>query len=588
MRVVDAIAQWFKAAGFEYYFGYAGGAIWPFMDALIDVPEVKGIQGKHESQAVHQADIYYRLTGKLAPVVVTKGPGLMNAVGAMANAMHDSIPVLLIAGGTPTHFLGKAGMQEMWYHAHEDAVSVFRPITKGSWMISRPDTAIDVLNHAVRLATSGRPGPVFVQLPSDIQTTQVVGEIEPPSSRSVRQAVRADHEGVARAAEMLRSAERPVILAGGGLNLSPGSMEALKDLAEAENVPVTTTLTAKGALSEDHPLSLGPVGRSGTDSAAMATREADLIVAVGARFSDNHSSNWRKGMIYNFPDTKLIQVDLDPVEVGRNYPVTLGLISDANAFLRDLAVALGPDAPDRSGWVSKVQSQHAAWHEEIKEVTESTASPIHPGKLAYEVGEALPPGGHVFIDVGDIIQYAEPYMRVHTPGSWHLNPGMAEMGWASQGAPGAALANPSGATVVLTGDGAFLMGPQVLATAMEYGLAVVWVILNNRELSIERKGALAALGRLHPWIHFTDPEGNPYNPDFVKLAESFGAGGTKVEKTEEFRPALDAALASGRPWVIDVELEPDVPTYFTKGLDRAYPANWRASYPAYNLLSLPE
>lgn len=587
MRVVDAIAQWFKAAGFEYYFGYAGGAVWSFLDALVDVPEVKGIQGKHESHAIHQADLYYRMTGKLAPVIVTKGPGLMNTVGGMANAMHDSIPVLLIAGGTPTHFLGKAGMQEMWYRGHEDAVSVFRPVTKGSWMIVRPDTAIDVLNHAVRVATSGRPGPVFVQLPSDIQSTEVEGAVEPPAARSVHRVVRADREAVDRAAELVRAAERPMILAGGGLNLSVGSMQALRELAEAEDVPVVTTLTAKGALPEDHPLSLGPVGRSGTDSAAMATREADVIVAVGARFSDNHTSNWREGMIYNLATTKLVHVDLDPAEIGRNYPVELGLVSDAGAFLRDLAAALGDGAPDRAAWVGRVQGFHAEWKEEIKAVIESSASPIHPGKLSYEVGEALPPLGHVFIDVGDIIQYAEPYMTIRTPGTWHLNPGMAEMGWATQGAPGAALANPEGSTIVLTGDGAFLMGPQVLATAVEYGLPIVWIIINNRELGIERKGAVAAHGRLHPWINFTDPEGNPYNPDFVALAGSFGVAGTKVAKNEEFRPALDEAIASGRPWVIDVEIDPDVPTYFTKGLTRAYPSNWTVSYPAYNTLSLP-
>ena len=203
------------------------------------------------------------------------------------------------------------------------------------------------------------------------------------------------------------------------------------------------------------------------------------------------------------------------------------------------------------------------------------------------MGEALSPGGHVLIDVGDVIQYAEPYMTIRYPGTWHLNPGMAEMGWATQGAPGAALANPGGTTVVLTGDGAFLMGPQVIATAIEYGLPIVWVILNNRELGIERKGSIAAQLRLHPWISFTDPEGNPYNPDFVALAESFGAGGTKVNTTEEFRPALDDAIASGRPWVLDVELDPDVPSYFVRGVTRAYPSNWAASYPSYNQLSLP-
>ena len=315
----------------------------------------------------------------------------MNAVGGVANAMHDSIPVLVIAGGTPTHFFGKAGMQEMWYQGYENAENVFRPVTKGSWMLSRPDNAIDLLNHVVRVATTGRPGPVFVQIPSDIQSSQVEGEIEPPSARSVRNVVRADSGGVQRAAELVRAAERPVILAGGGLNLSPGSMDALKELAEHENVPVVTTLTAKGALDEYHPLSLGPVGRSGTESAAQATREADVLVAVGARFSDNHTANWRNGMIYEIPKTKIIHVDLDPTEIGRNFPVELGLISDAGAFLTDLKVALGDGAPDRSAWVEKVQGFHSEWTEEIKSVTESTGHRSTPASSLTKWGRPCLP-----------------------------------------------------------------------------------------------------------------------------------------------------------------------------------------------------
>ena len=169
MRVVDAIAQWFESAGMKHYFGVAGGAVWPFLDGLIDYPQLKGFQAKHESHAVHQADVYFRITGDLAPVIVTKGPGLMNTAGAVANAMHDSVPILLLAGGGSTHFLGKAGMQEMYYKGFEDAVSIFRPITKGAWMSVRPDTVIETLNYAYRVAVSGRPGPVLVQLPLDVQ-----------------------------------------------------------------------------------------------------------------------------------------------------------------------------------------------------------------------------------------------------------------------------------------------------------------------------------------------------------------------------------------------------------------------------------
>jgi len=210
MRVVDALADWFAEAGITNYFGYAGGAIWPILDGLIDHPEIKGVQAKHESHAVHMADVYFRETGRIAPVIVTKGPGLMNAVGGIASAMHDSIPLLVITGGTATHFMGKAGMQEMYYHGHEDAVSIMRPITKGAWMTIRPDTVIDTLNQAYKLAISGRPGPVFVQIPTDIQQAEVFGVIKPPTARAVRGGGRAGRDAVAEAfqADVLSEIER--------------------------------------------------------------------------------------------------------------------------------------------------------------------------------------------------------------------------------------------------------------------------------------------------------------------------------------------------------------------------------------------
>jgi len=588
MRVTDAVANWFSAAGITHYFGYAGGAIWPLLDGLIEHPEIKGIQAKHESHAVHQADIYFRESGRIAPVIVTKGPGLLNTVGGIASAMHDSVPLLVIAGGTATHFLGKAGMQEMYYHGHEDAVSVMRPITKGAWMVVRPDTVIDTLNYALRVATSGRPGPVFVQIPTDIQQAVVEGEIVAPSARSVRAGVGADRADMAVVADLLRGAERPVLLVGGGINHVADGKEKLAAFVERFRIPTATTLTAKGALSETHELSLGPVGRSGSVAAAEATRAADVLIALGARFSDNNAGNWRKGAIYDVPKTKIVQVDLAPDEVGRNYQVELGLISDAGLFLEDLSDALGDTTLEIAPWRDEVTGFKGSWAKEVAEVVESTPARIHPGRLSYELGEALRrrPNAHVFIDVGDIIQYAEPYMTIHNPGSWHISSGMAEMGWATQGAPAASLAREGIVPVALTGDGAFLMGPQVLATAVEYGLPCIWVIVNNAELGIEKKGAGKAFGRNHPWIFFRTPDGRPYNPDFVALARSFGGDGVRVEKAEDLQAAFDRAFESKVPFVIDVDTDPDVPTYFTRGLDRAYPDTWGKSYGAHGQLEL--
>jgi len=589
MRVVDAVAAWFEEIGVQHYFGYAGGAIWPFLDALVDHPKLQGIQGKVEHNAIHAADIYYRTTGRVAPVVVTKGPGLLNCVGGAASAMHDTSAVMIIAGAGSTHFFGKGGMQELYYKGHEDALSVFRPVTKGVWMCVRPDTVIDILNTAYKTATTGRPGPVFVQLPFDIQTAQVEGDIEGSTSRTVSFRPRADRDSVARAAELIRGAERPVVLAGGGLVRSQGGTAALQAFIERYEVPLVTTLTAKGAVSEEHPLSLGCVGRSGTQAAAEATRAADVVLAVGARFSDNHTSNWRQGRIYDVPRTHIIQADLDPAEVARNYPVAVGVVADAAGFLQDVgdALAAGGAQPDRSGWAAQAAEWRASWHEEIAPLLVAGGDALHPARLAHEIGEALGDTGRVFIDIGDVIQYAEVYMTIRRPDQWYINPGMAEMGWASSGVVGALVGDRSRPAIALTGDGAFNMVSNVLGTAVEYDLPAIWVILDNNELGIERKGAMAAHKRPHPWYSFTRIDtGEAYNPDYVRLAEAYGAMGERVERPDDFAPALARALGSGRPYVLDVVIDTTVPTYFAKGLDRAYPDKWAETYPGYGLLSI--
>ena len=293
-------------------------------------------------------------------------------------------------------------------------------------------------------------------------------------------------------------------------------------------------------------------------------------------------------MIYDVPRTRIVQVDIDPMEVGRNYAVEVGVLSDARSFLEDLGDAVGRrgGSGDHAAWVELAQGYRAEWREEIEEVLTAPQSPIHPGRMCFEIGEMLPERANVLIDVGDVIQYAEPYMTIRRPGSWHINSGMAEMGWATQAGPGAVVADPGSPSVVLTGDGAFLMGPQIVATAVEYGLKTIWVILNNYELGIERKGSIAAYQRVHPWVAFTrEDTGEPYNPDFAGLARAFGGDGERVETAEGFAPAFARALASDRPYVLDVLIDLSIPSYFVKGLTRGYPDKWRESYPGYGLLS---
>ena len=587
MRVVDAIADWFSEVGVEHYFGYAGGAIWPIMDALIDHPEMEGIQTKHEEHAVHAADIYNRTTGKVAPVIVTKGPGLLNCVSGVATAMHDQAAVMVIGGGGSTHLLGKGSMQELYYKGFEDAVSIFRPITKGSWLAVRPDTVIDVLNYAYKVATTGRKGPVFVQLPLDIQLAEVEGEIEGPARRTIVTRSRPARSSIERTVELLEGAERPLIVAGGGL-VQAGGHEELRTFAEGLGIPVATTLTAKGILPEDHPLALGPTGRSGTQAAVDATRRADVVLAIGARFSDHHTSQWRKGKIYDVTKTKIVQVNIDADEVARNFPVEVGIASDAVAFLDDLAEATAGLQRDWSAWRSETDAFMAAWREQMAPIVGAGGDDgVHPGRLVHEIGEALGEQGRVFIDVGDVIQYAEPYMTVRRHDAWHITPGMAQMSWAVSGVLGAVVADRSRPAIAVTGDGAFNMASNVLTSAVEYDLPAIWVILNNTELGIERKGAQGTFQRTHPWYHFVRKDtGEPYNPDYVKLAEANGAMAERVERADDLRGALERAIASKRPYVVDVKIDVSPGSYFVQGVDRNYPDTWNASYPAHGSMTV--
>jgi acetolactate synthase-1/2/3 large subunit len=390
--------------------------------------------------------------------------------------------------------------------------------------------------------------------------------------------------------DLIASAERPVLLAGGGAAHSTGAAASFRALAERLQVPIATTLTAKGLLDETHPLSLGVVGRSGTPPAAEATRAADLVVAVGARFSDNHTSNWRAGKVYDVAHTKIVQVDLDISEVGRNYPVEVGIAGDAGAFLEELLLELEAAGigPQWDAWTSGLQASWQAWRQEIQPLLTAETSPVHPARLCHEIGEAIAKvNGRVFVDIGDVVQYAEPYMTIRGPGVIHFNPGMAEMGWASSGVLGASAADLSRPALALVGDGAFNMTSQVLATAVEYALPAVWVILDNNELGIERKGAQRAFDRIHPWSHFIRKDtGEPYNPDYTMLARANGADGARVEDPTELAGVLEHALTCGRPFVVDVVQDTDVPTYFTPGIDRAYPDTWGASYPHHGSMTL--
>ncbi len=582
MRVVDAIAEFFVEAGVTHYFGIPGGAVWAILDALIDHPELKGIVGKQENQAVHMADMYFRATGRVAPVIATKGPGVLNMPAALANAMNESSAVLAIGASGPTQFFGKGGFEEVYFHTDEDTISIFKPIVKQAWLVARPEEVVEVLQKAYKTAISGRPGPVFVQIPWDIQQDTTTPRRYHAQRRLITSRMRADDNSVKQTVELLKSAKQPMLVAGGGVMLSQATAE-LSTLVETFKLPVVTTLTAKGAFPEDNPLSLGPVGRSGWDCAAQATREADVILTVGNRFADNHSGNWREGIIYNSLKSKMIHVNVDAGEIGRNYPAELGIVADAKTFFQDVIAELKAQKVSGLGsaeWLTKLAGFKAEWAERVRQELPTGGSPVHPGRIVQEVMSVMPKQGMLFVDVGDIMQYAEAYAHINEPGTWFINSGMATMGWASCGALGVKAAYPDRTMIVLVGDGAFNMVPFTLATAVMYDLPAVWVVLNNYEFNIERKASEALFKRSHPWQTFRKIKtGEPYNPDFVALAKSYGALAERVTDTSEVAAAVQRGIASNQPYVVEVLTDPKAISFFTKGVTRAYPSSWREPYP---------
>lgn len=576
---MDAIAQYFVNEGVEHYFGYIGGTIWPFLDALVDKPQLKGIQPRHEAAAVQMADAYYRINHKVAPVIVTKGPGVLNTVCALSNAMHDSSAVVLIAGAGATQFFDRGGFEEVYYHQAEDTTSVFRPIVKRAWLVVRPEHTIDILARAFKTATTGRPGPVYVQIPWDIQCSEINYPLPTPSLFKPQGHPVGDAKTIQKAAELFGSAKKPLILVGGGAMTSQALPEIL-ELSRKYSAPIVTSLNAKGLVPDTEDLSLGQIGRSGSAAANESTREADVVLAVGCRFTDWDTVNWRPNVVFNFPPSKLIQIDIDPGEIGRSYPTEIGIVGDAKATMQVLISSLDARSSKASEWGQLIRKRKAEWELVLAKEFQNDSVPLHPARVLHEVRRAAPSNTIFFNDIGDIIQFSQGYLKILEPESWYINGGMMQMGWAAASALTGKLLKPDRPSIALLGDGAFMMSSNVVSTAVEYNLPAIWVVFNNYGPNLERKAQIGLYGRAHPWGSFTKSQtGAFFNPDFVKIAEACGAKGRKVKTGTEVYQAVKDAIASKEPFVIDVEVNRDAATYFAPGMTRGYPKSWNEPAP---------
>jgi len=567
-RGSEIIAEYLLKEKVPYIMGYAGHAAIGLLDGIYDrTDKIKVIWPRVEQAAGFMADAYFRLTGVPLPVYVSTGPGPMNLTIALANAFYDSSAFLAITGQVTTDQFDTGALQEEYRYYPGDFPSVVKPIVKHSWQVRKVEDLPRYLPKAFKLMRTGRPGPCHLDIPYDLYVKKADVEIPDPEhwSTPVNWRTQASAEAVEQALDLLLRAPRPLILAGGGVMLS-GATEELKALATYLNIPVYTTLMGKGAMAEADNLYLGVAGCWGDYPAAEAARNADVILAIGARFADLHCASWLPGYTYNIPPTKLIQVDIDPIEIGRNYPIELGIVADAKAFLAQMQAAAKARGTRRDGkaWADEVYGYKTEWQQFKLPYEQNGEVPIDPRRVLLDMRRVAPDDAILLSDVGNNQAWVEQYWGTPRPKTHLTAGGFAAMGFGICGVLGAKLARPESPCINVCSDGGFMMTPHAVATAVEHDLPVVWVLLNNYTIGCIRDLQRFYLDGREIGTSFRKVKtGELWNPDFARMAEAMGACGMRIEKPGDFAPAFEEALRSNVPTLIDVVINRDTPVPIT-------------------------
>lgn len=540
------IIEALKREGVEVVFGLPGGAVIPLYDALYD-SDIRHILVRHEQGAAHAADGYARASGKVGVCIATSGPGACNLVTGIANAYLDSVPLVAITGQVRTSLLGTDAFQEA------DITGITLPIVKHSYLVKDVHELGRVLHEAFYIARTGRPGPVLVDVPVDVTLAEAPYEPEKASRITLpgyKPTVRGHPKQVKAAAAAIAQAERPVIYAGGGV-ISAGASDELRELARYAHIPVTTTLTGIGCFPEDEPLSLGMLGMHGTRYANYAVTHCDLILAVGVRFDDRVT-----GKLDTFaPEATIIHVDVDPAEVGKNVAVDIPIVGDARWVLASLLDELRKYelSPDRHlPWMHQVEQ----WkRDHPMKVREDPSGEIMPEAVVRKIWEITKGEAVITTEVGQNQMWAAQYYLVRHPRQFITSGGLGTMGFGFPAAIGAKVARPDALVIDIAGDGSFQMTIQELATAVANNLAVKVVILNNRCLGMVRQWQELFWNRRYSQTVFD------HQPDFVRIAEAYGAEGYRATHPSEVEEVLRAALSSDRPSVVDVWVKQECNVY---------------------------
>ena len=545
------LTDYLERLGVEVIFGLCGHTVIAFLDAL-GKSRIRFVSTRHEQTAAHAADGYARATGKPGVLLTHLGPGLTNAATGVANAALDSIPMVVIAGDVQSYYYGRHPHQEVNLHQDADQFQIFRPFCKRVYRVDRPEDLPRIIERAFHLCQTGRPGPVLVDVPMDIFSADLpVDAFQKVPAEMSRPTL--DAETAARIVDALATAERPLLYAGGGV-LSGGATAELQALAEALELPVGHTLMGKGCLPEGHPLLLGQTGFWGTPISNETCRNADVMLAVGTRLAEANSSSWDSRFTFAIPPTRLMHIDADPAEIGRNYPTELGVVADAKAALGVLAeAARGKSHRSRGRLREEIARGRKAFAANWDHQWSSSQFPMRPERILSELRKAVPADGFIVTDVGWNKNGVAQQFPITVPGTFITPSGLATMGFGPAAVLGVKLAHPTRAAVSLVGDGGFSANPSVVATAMEAELPVVWLVMDNAAF-----GTIAGLETMHYGWGFGclfERRGEPYRADYAAMARSFGARGVMIQSADELGPALREALASDLPTVIQAPME---------------------------------
>lgn len=558
----DEIVRYLTGRGITKVFGLCGHTNIAMLDAISRSDSIDFVNVRHEQIASHAADGYARVTRRASVVLSHLGPGLTNAATGVANAALDSIPIVVIAGDVPTYYFGKHPHQEVNYHADGDQWSIYRPFVKRAFRVERAESLPEILDRAFVIAESGRPGPVLVDVPMDLFSLEIdAAGVDRALANHLDYAKPTLATDVAeRMVRALAEAEHPLVYAGGGVLLADASAE-LTELVTWLDLPVAHSLMGKGAVPDDDPHVLGMSGFWGVEFTNAQCREADWILGLGTRFAEADASSWYPEFTFSMPPSKLIQIDIDPEQMGRNYPVEIGAVADlksALAVLVRVAKDRYPEGIQRPALLSAIADERATRKDGFRPDQTSAEFPMNPARILADLRNAIPEDAFIVTDVGWNKNGLAQQFDIVVPGTFITPGGFATMGFGSPAALGVKLAAPDRPAIALIGDGGFGQNPAVLATARREQIPVIWVVMNNNAFGTIAGLEQANYGTTYGTT-FAVEGGDDMWIDYAAIAAAYGIKSRRVGTADEFADALAQALTAGEPFLIDVPMR-NIPT----------------------------